>query len=169
MADPAASRTDWSRTRATLLVMSLCLNVGLIALILVGLGRVGPGLLGGQGVMAPGQIARVLPDAGRQKVQGIMAEHRDALRERRRAARAARLDVFRVFTAPTYVAGDLAHALDQVRAADAALEEESVAQQRDVINSLTPDERKLIADRVRERRGRPFWGRLMRSNQPANP
>ena len=169
MADQAASRTDWSRTRATLLVMSLCLNVGLIVLILVGLGRVGPGLIGGQGVMAPGQIARALPDAARQKVQGIMAEHRDALREKRRAARAARLDVFRVFTAPTYVAGDLAHALDQVRVADAVLEEESVAQQRDVINSLTPDERKLIADRVRERRGRSWWRRLVRPNAPANP
>jgi hypothetical protein len=81
-----------------------------------------------------------------------MAEHRDALREKRRAARAARLDVFRVFTAATYVAGDLAHAQDQVRAADVALEEEQITQQRDVINSLTPDERKLIADRVRERR-----------------
>jgi len=164
MADPAPSRT-----RTTLMVMSLCLNVGLIALILVGIGRVGQGLIGGAGVMAPVQIARVLPDAGRQKVQGIMAEHRDALRERRRAARAARMEVFRVFTAPTYVAGDLARALDQVRAADASLEEESVAQQRDVINSLTPDERKLIADRVRERRGRPWWRRLVRPNAPANP
>jgi hypothetical protein len=79
------------------------------------------------------------------------------------------MEVFRVFTAPTYVAGDLARALDQVRAADASLEEESVAQQRDVINSLTPDERKLIADRVRERRGRPWWRRLVRPNAPANP
>jgi uncharacterized membrane protein len=166
MADLASPRTDWSRTRATLMVMSLCLNVGLIALILVGIGRVSPGL-GGQGVMAPAQIARALPDAGRQKVQGIMAEHRDALRERRRAARAARLEVFRVFTAPTYVAGDLARALDQVRVADASLEEESVAQLRDVLNALTPDERKLIADRVRERRGRPWWRRLVRPN--ANP
>jgi uncharacterized membrane protein len=161
MANPAPSRT-----RTTLMVMSLCLNVGLIVLILVWIGRVGPGLIGGSGVMAPAQIARVLPDAGRQKVQGIMAEHRDALRERRRAARAARLEVFGVFTAPTYVAGDLACALDQVRAADASLEEESVAQQRDVINSLTPDERKLIADRVRERRGRSWWRRLIRQTPP---
>ena len=171
MADPAPPRIAPSRTRATLLVMSLCLNVGLIALILVGLGRVGPRFAAGPGVLAPVQIARTLPDAGQQKVQGIMAEHRDALREKRRAARAARLEVFRVFTAPTYVAGDLAHALDQVRAADAALEEESVAQQRDVINSLTPDERKIIADRVRTRRGRllPWWWRLMRPNPPPNP
>jgi uncharacterized membrane protein len=163
MADQAPSGT-----RSTLLVMSLCLNVGLIALILVGIGRVGQVLVAGSGVMAPAQIARTLPDDGRQKVQSIMAEHRDALREKRRAARAARMEVFRVFTAPTYVAGDLARALDQVRAADAALEEESVAQQRDVINALTPEERKLIADRIRERRGRPWWRRLMRPNAPAN-
>lgn len=158
-----------SRTRTTLMVMSLCLNVGLIALILVGIGRAGQGFIGGPGMMAPAQIARALPDAGRQKVAGIMAEHRDALREKRRAARAARQEVFRVFTAPSYVAGDLSHALDQVRVADAALEEESVAQQSDVINSLTPGERQLIADRVRERRNRPWWRRLMRPNPPANP
>ncbi|HKD47163.1 MAG TPA: periplasmic heavy metal sensor [Rhizomicrobium sp.] len=155
-----------SRTRTTLMVMSLCLNVGLIALILVGIGRVGQGFFAGPGMMAPAQIARALPDAGRQKVLGIMAEHRDALREKRRAARAARLEVFRVFTAPAYVAGDLSQALDEVRAADSVLEEEFVAQQRDVINSLTPDERKLIADRVHERRGRPWWRRILRQTPP---
>jgi len=146
------------------MAMSLCLNVGLIVLILVGLGRLGQGLRGGPGVLAPAQVARVLPDAGKQKVLDIMAEHRDALSEKRRKARAARSEVFNVITAPTYVAGDLSRALDQVRAADAALEEESVAQQRDVINSLTPDERKLISERVRQRRGRSWWRRLIRSN-----
>jgi uncharacterized membrane protein len=163
MADPAPSRT-----RSTLLVMSLCLNVGLIALILVGLGRVGPGFMG-PGVMAPAQIARDLPRSGRQKVLAVIAEHRLALREKRRAARAARLNVFRVITAPTYVAGDLSRALDQVRATDAALEDEAVAQQRDAINALTPDERKLVAERVRERRRRPWWRRFLRPNPPARP
>lgn len=162
MADSAPSRT-----RSTLLVMSLCLNAGLIALILVGLGRFGPVFMP-PGAMAPVQIARDLPDAGRQKVLGVIAEHRDALREKRRAARAARLAVFQVITAPTYVAGDLSHALDQVRAADASLEEESIAQQRDVINALTPDERKLVSDRVRERRNRPWWRRLLRPAPPAD-
>lgn len=161
MADSAPSRTGPSRTRGTLLVMSLCLNVGLIALVLVGMGRVGQRFAAGPGPLAPAQIARALPDAGRQKVLDVMAEHRDALREKRRAARAARLEVFRVITAPTYVAGDFVHALDQVRAADAALEEESVAQQRDAINSLTPDERKIIAERVRNRLSRPSWRRSL--------
>ncbi len=118
MADAGPSRTMASRTRATLMVMSLCLNVGLIALILVGIGRVSQGLIAGAGVMGPAQIARELPDAGRLKVTGIMAEHRDVLRERRRAARLARQGVFRAFIAPNYLPGDFSRALDQVRAAD---------------------------------------------------
>jgi uncharacterized membrane protein len=161
MADPAPSRT-----RTTLMVMSLCLNAALIALILVGIGRVGGGFLTTPGVIAPVQIARGLPSQEKEKVLDIVAEHRDAMRDRRRAARRARLEAFRIFAAPNYTAGDFARALDQVRAADAALEEEAVAQQRDVVNILTPAERKAIADRVEARRGRPWWRRLMRPNAP---
>lgn len=169
MADPAPPSHSQNRTRTTLMVMSLCLNVGLIAMILVGIGRVGGGFIAAPGVMAPVQIARSLPDQERDKIFGIVAEHRDALREKRQAARRARLEAFRIFAAPDYTAGDFAHALDAVRAADAALEEEAVAQQRDVVNSLTDEERKLIVERVKERRRRPWWRRLMQPNAPANP
>jgi hypothetical protein len=41
-----------------------------------------------------------------------------------------------------------------------------VAEQQDVINSLTPDERKIIADRVRERRGHNWWRRMIRPTPP---
>lgn len=150
-----------SRVRTALLVVSLCLNVGLIAMILVGLGRAaGTGFIGQPGVMAPAQIARDLEPPERQKILDIVAEHRDAMREKRQAARRARLEAFRVFAAPTYIAGDFAKALDQVRAADAALEEEAVALQRDVVNVLTPEERAHVAERVRERRT-PWFRRLM--------
>ena len=62
----------------------------------------------------------------------------------------------------SYIAG----ALDRVRAADAALEEEAVALQRDVVNVLTPGERAQIAERVRARRAgaRPFLRRIMQGN-----
>ena len=158
-----------SRVRTTLLVMSLCLNVGLIALILVGLGRAGNGFIGQPGVMAPAQIARGLPPQQREKILDIVAEHRDAMREKRQAARRARLEAFRAFAAPTYVAGDFAGALEQVRAADAALEAEAVAMQRDVVNVLTPEERARVAERLRERRGaRPWLRQMMRGDaQPA--
>ena len=161
MSDPAPA---YSRTRTTLMVMSLCLNVGLIALILVGIGRVGTGFIAQPGVMAPAQIARGLPPQQREKILDIAAAHRDAMRERRQAARRARLEAFRIFAAPDYSAGDFTRALDAVRAADAALEEEAVALQQDMVNILTPEERKLIAERVKARRDRPAWRRLLRAN-----
>jgi uncharacterized membrane protein len=168
MAD-SAPPSPYSRTRTTLMVMSLCLNVGLIALILVGIGRVGAGFIAQPGVMAPAQIARGLPPQQREKILDIVAAHRSAMRERRQAARRARLEAFRVFGAPDYSAADFTRALDAVRTADAALEEEAVALQQDVVNTLTPAERKLIAEQVQARRARPFWRRLMRSNAPPNP
>ena len=158
-----------SRTRTTLMVMSLCLNVGLIALILVGIGRVGGGFIAQPGVMAPAQIARGLAPQQREKILDIVAEHRDAMREARQQARRARLEAFRIFAASDYTAGDFARALDQVGAADATLEQEAVALQRDVVNSLTPDERAQIAERIRARRGGPWWRRLARPNASANP
>jgi uncharacterized membrane protein len=161
MAEPAPP-SSYSRTRTTLMVMSLCLNVGLIALILVGIGRVGSGFIAQPGVMAPAQIARGLPPQQREKILDIVAAHRGAMRERRQAARRARLEAFRIFAAPDYTAADFTRALDAVRTADAALEEEAVALQQDVVNTLTPAQRTLIAERVQARRGRPFWRRLMR-------
>ncbi len=105
MADSAPT-PSYSRTRTTLMVMSLCLNVGLIALILVGIGRVGAGFIAQPGVMAPAQIARGLPPQQREKILDIVAAHREAMRERRQAARRARLEAFRVFGAPDYSAAD---------------------------------------------------------------
>ncbi|MEO7054955.1 MAG: periplasmic heavy metal sensor [Rhizomicrobium sp.] len=161
MADPNSSPAS-SRTRTTLMVMSLCLNVGLIALILVGIGRVGGRSFAQPGMMAPGQIARELTQERREKVFDIVAVHRDAMREKHQAARRARQDAFRVFGAPDYSPGDFTRALDAVRMADAALEEEAVAQQQDVVNMLTPAERKSIAERIKARRERRSWWRMVR-------
>ena len=122
MADAPGS----SKTRTTLIVMSLCLNVALIALILVGLGRAGGGFLAQPGVMAPAQMARLVPGE-REKIMAVVARHRDAMRDRRRAARRSRLEAFRIFASPNYSEGEFAGALDQIRTADAALEEEAVA------------------------------------------
>jgi uncharacterized membrane protein len=159
--------TARTRTRSTLLVMSLCLNVGLIALILVGIGRFGRG---GPpppaGLMAPGQIARGLPPKQREEILDIVAAHRPALQTRRRAARRARLEAFRIFASPGYTADEFSRALDQVRDADAALEGEAISVERDVVNVLTPAERTRIAERVRAQRNRPLWRRLMAPPPP---
>ncbi|MES2255110.1 MAG: periplasmic heavy metal sensor [Pseudomonadota bacterium] len=163
MVDPSSSPAS-GRTRTTLMVMSLCLNVGLIALILVGIGRVGGRSFAQPGVMAPAQIARALTQERREKISDIVALHRDGMREKRQAARRARQEAFRVFGAPDYSSGDFTRALDAVRMADAALEEEAVALQQDVVNVLTPAERKSIAERIKARRERLRWWRTARPN-----
>lgn len=163
MADPNSPPAS-SGTRTTLMVMSLCLNVGLIALILVGIGRVGGRFNAQPGVMSPAQIARGLPQERREKIFDVVAVHRDAIREKRQAARRARQEAFRVFGAPDYSPGDFTRALDGVRMADAALEEEAVALQQDVVNMLTPAERKSIAERIKARRERLRWWRAARPN-----
>ncbi|HEY4275005.1 MAG TPA: periplasmic heavy metal sensor [Rhizomicrobium sp.] len=153
-----------SRARTILLVLSLCLNVGLIALIAIGIGRSGGRFFAGPGVMAPGQIARGLPQGQREKILDLVAEHGVAMRDRRRASRHARSEALRVLEAPDYAAADFGRALDGVRAADAALEEEAISLQRDVIDTLTPAQRKDVAERIRARRAGPWWRRSVRRN-----
>lgn len=156
-----------SRARAILLVLSLCLNVGLIAMIAVGMERSGGRLFAAPGVMAPAQIAREVSQAQREKIRDLVAEHRDALHDRRRAARDARREALRVLAAPNYSSADFGRALDDVRAADAALEEETVSLQHDVIDALTPAERKAVAERINARRAVPWWRRMVgRTAQP---
>jgi Spy/CpxP family protein refolding chaperone len=161
------ANTTASRARIILLVLSLCFNVALIAMLVVGMGRSGGRFFAGPGVMAPGQIARGLPSQQREKILDLVAEHREAMRDRRRAARRARLEALRVLDAPDYALADFGRALDDVRAADAALEEESVSLQREMVDTLTPAQRKIVAERIRARRAGPWWRRARAHN--ANP
>jgi uncharacterized membrane protein len=160
-----------SRGRTILLVASLCLNLLLIALIVVGLSRAVQGGFIAQpgGQLAPGQIARGLSPEGQAKVRGIIAEHRDAIREARQGARRARLSAFRIFASPDYTPDAFTTALEQVRAADSRLEEEAILMLKDTINNLTPDERKTIVTRVRTGANRPWWRRwfIRAAAQPA--
>ena len=160
MADPMPSR---GRTIA--LVVSLCLNLALIALIAVMLSRaVGVALAVAQpgGQLAPAMIARGLSPEGQDKIRGIMDEHADAMLEAQQRARRARMAVFRSFAAADYSPNAFANSLEQVRAADGIFEEEAILRLKDIINSLTPDERKTIVARVRSGANRlPWWRRLL--------
>ena len=157
-----------SRGRAIVLVVSLCLNLVLIALIVVGFTRATGGGFIGQpgGQLAPGVIARGLSPESQGKVRDIVAEHRDAMREARQGARRARLAAFRTFAAADYSQTDFAQALERVRDADSKLEEEAILMLRDIINSLTPDERKIVVTRARTGANRPWWRRVL---QPVPP
>lgn len=154
-----------ARGRTIALVVSLSLNLVLIGLIAAFLTRaVGVGLAVAQpgGQLAPAMIARGLSPEGRDKLRGIMDEHADAMREAQQHARQARMAVFRSFAAPDYSPGAFAAALEQVRAADSVFEEEAILRLKDIINSLTPQERKTVVDRVRSGANRlPWWRRLL--------
>jgi hypothetical protein len=89
------------------------------------------------------------------------------LRDARQAARRARLAAFRVFAGQDYSPESFAAALDQVHAADNKLEEEAIGLSRDVITSLTPDQRKTIVERIRTGANRPWWRRLLGPPPPS--
>jgi uncharacterized membrane protein len=165
MAEDARSAS----VRTFLLVSSLCLNLILLGLLLVSVGRVVQGGFIAQpgGPLAPGQIMRSLPPDQAEKVRAIQRQHQPALRDARQGARRARLAAFRLFAGPDYSPGAFAAALEDVRAADAKLEAEAIALSRDVIGSLTPEERRMIVGRIRSGANRPWLRRMLRPNPPA--
>ena len=160
-----------SRGRAVALVLSLCLNVLLIGLLVVGLGRAVQGGFIAQpgGQLAPGQIARALAPADQAKVRGIIAQHQPAMRQARQGARRARLAAFRIFAAPDYTPDAFAQALEAVREADSRLEEQAIALLRDTVDTLTPDQRKAIVTRARSGANRPWWRRILGRPAPRPP
>src|SRR6185437_1215242 len=122
--------------RNVLLVLSLCLNVALLAILGVGAVRLaaaaGRAPFIGQpaGPLAPGQVMRSLSPERRGAVQAVVRRHRPELLRLRRAARDARQETFGVFAAPGFDNAAFAAALDRVRDADGALEDEAIAQAR---------------------------------------
>jgi uncharacterized membrane protein len=153
--------------RNVLLVLSLCLNVALLAVLGVGAVRLAaaagrtPFIAQPAGSLSPGQVMRSLSPERRAAVQAVMRRHRPELLRLRRAARDARQETFAVFAAPGFDNAAFAAALDRVRDADGALEDEAIAQARDIVAALTLQERQaVIADRPR----RSFWRRLLRRN-----
>ena len=157
MADPMPSPVP-SRGRTIALVVSLGLNVLLITLIVVVLSRAaGGGLVVGQpgGQLAPGVIARGLSPESQQRIRdraGGTSRCHDAKPAATRARRGWRP------SAPSlrrdYSPAAFAQSLERVRAADSVLEEEAILMLRDIINGLTPDERKTV-DRPRPHRRQP--------------
>jgi uncharacterized membrane protein len=149
-----------SRRRSVALVISLAVNVLLIAVIAVTLMRAVNGGFIRQpgGVLAPASVMRELPEDRRQAIRAVQVKHQDAMRSARREARRARLAVFRVFAAPDFDPAAFDRALAHVHDADAALEMEAIAMVKDVVTTLTPQERSAVAAKVRQRARwwRPF-------------
>ena len=163
--DGAVRPNSW---RNVLLVLSLCFNVALVAILAVGAVRMvtaarAPFIAQPAGPLAPGQVLRSLSPERRQVLQALMRQHRPALVQLRQAARQARQESFRIFSAPQFDSAAFNAALERVSAADGALEDEAVAQAKDLVAALTPQERqKVIENRQQPRRS--LLRRLMQNN-----
>ena len=160
MSDPVAGAPP--RRHNWLLIVSLCLNVVLVALIATAIVRIAhrPMPIGGGGVLAPRSIMAALPGAS-GPIQKVIDAHAAKIRALRMASVQARRAAFRELSAPDYSPQKLAAALEAVRAADSALEAESIAMMRDSLNTLSPADRQTMVERVRAR-NRAWWFRMFR-------
>ena len=160
MSDPAPPRVHG---RDILLIVSLCLNVALLAMVTVGivgalrgLPRQPPG-----GPLAPQALLEQAQPSEKPKIQAIIDAHAARLRELRTESAQARGAAFRIFAEPSFSAADFAAALGRTRDADVAFEDETIKQMSEVVAQLSPAERQAVADKVRAH-ARPLWRLFMR-------
>jgi uncharacterized membrane protein len=138
--------------RSVWLIVSLCLNVVLIAMIVVGtlraierqrvesLGR----------AFSPQSILAHLPADRAAKIQAVIDAHAEKLGVLSDDSDRARLNARRYFTAERLDSAAYARAQAGMRAADDAFQAERHAQMREIAQLLTPKERREIADRARQ-------------------
>ena len=152
------------RSSNTALIISLCFNLIFIGVIAVGVVRAQlprPMMaMQSQGPYAPRALMRFAP-AEADKIQHILDLHREKVIVLRAEAFKARRELLDTFASGDFNTAAFSQALDRVRTADAALEAEEVNVLAESVATLTPAERRDIAERVRTHRA-PWWVRLMR-------
>jgi uncharacterized membrane protein len=141
-----------TRHRNIWLILSLCLNVLLIAMIAVGMARVwhrhhedamGP-------AFSAESIVGHLPPDRAARVQAIIDRHAAAMKRLRDNATVARLRARPIFTAPRFDAAAYARAQQNLRAADDALQVERLKQLAEIAAILSAQERADIVARARD-------------------
>jgi len=146
------------RRRSVLLIVSLCLNVALAAMIAIGIynavQRNRPRPPGGP--LAPQALMAEVGPQERAKIQAVIDRHAARLRELRIEAAQARGAAFRIFEEPSFTPQDFSKALERVRAADTAWQDEAAKMTGESVAQLTPQERQAIAQKIRER-AKPAW------------
>ena len=140
------------RRRSWPLIVSLLLNVLLIALIVGTILRIAhrDTGVGAGGVLAPRSVMAVVPNE-RDNIQKVIDAHAQKIRELRQRSIQTRRDSFTALTAPDYTPEKFAKLLDAIRVADGALEAESIAMMADSLATLTPAERAAVVEKVRKR------------------
>lgn len=138
------------------LVGSLCLNVFLVGVIVMGLivarNRIAAGAMGGgQGGLRPDVVLQMLPKSGALKMCDVLAARVPAFRKLGQDVVEARRAMYRVFRAEPFDDATFRTALARVTEADVAVAREREATIADVVARLTPDERKHFNRQVAQR------------------
>jgi uncharacterized membrane protein len=136
------------RRRNVWLILSLCLNVVLIAMVAVRMWQYDHGAKLGGAFSAQSIVAHLPPDRA-AKVQAVIGAHAASLSALSDAAEKTRLQARLIFMAPTFQLPVYKQAQARILAADVALETEKMNQLNDIAVLLTSDERRAIVERAR--------------------
>jgi Spy/CpxP family protein refolding chaperone len=146
------------RRRSLALIVSLCVNVALIAFIALVLWR-GAHIdrsVGAGGPLAPKSILAEFP--GRTAaIDAVIAAHREKETALRAAAVEARRALGHVVASPAYTPEAMHKAFAAIAAADAALEADAVAMSDESLAALSPGERKTLVERLKRRNRSWLW------------
>jgi len=145
--------------RSALLIISLCLNVALIAMVVVGIANGIRHARHGREFLSPQTLMAAASSVERAKIQSIVAAHADKIRALKKADAAARLAAFKLFESPQFDRAEFARAIDAIHRADDALRQELTDLTEESVMQLSPAERQAVA--AKEQR-RMEWGRFFR-------
>jgi uncharacterized membrane protein len=141
------------RRRSRLLIISLCVNVALLAFIAVVLWRaahVDHSVGAGISPLAPKSVAAEFSNrAG--AIGAAIDAHRAKILTLRAASVATRRDAFALLGSDDYTPQKMQAALAAIAKADAALEAEDIRMSADSLAILSPDERKTFVERLKRR------------------
>jgi uncharacterized membrane protein len=149
--------TEATPRRNVGLIVSICLNVILIAMIAVGIARAWERqreMMLGHAFSANSIVAHLPPDRA-AAVQKIVDAHSYKLGLLSDDAERSRLDARPIFTAQRFDAAAYAKAQERMLKTDQAFEAERMKQMAEIAAVLTSAERQSIADRARREPHRP--------------
>lgn len=148
MSETTRERGRWSPW----FIASLCFNFFLIGVIVMGLvvarNRMINNSMGGGGGLPPQAVLQMLPASGAVKMCDVLASRVENFRRYGRDVAAARRDLFRVFRTEPYDSAALRAALTRLTDAQVATLKEREAVIADVVDRLSPEERRVFTREV---------------------
>ncbi len=149
-----------------LLVVSLAANLLVAGILVAGYFRPPPGERMGSpssfSQILPRSFMRELPEARKVEVRAVFAKHRDAYREDKRALRDSALAVADSLAREPFDLARAQSAIETYGARSRELVDLGMTVASEVVDKLAPEERKALAERIRNRSTAPRSSRKER-------